>query len=338
MKIAPKAIDAFIAKPDPASRAVLFYGPDTGLTRDRAKRLSATFLAGDRDAFARVELSEAQLLADPALLADELAAISMMAPKRVIEVRDAGDKLAKVIQDAARCFNDSVLLLVCAEELSARSSLRLWFEKEAHVAAIACYHDEVRDVQDVIRKTFDAAGVRLEHDTMQYLASQLGNDRYVTYQELEKLITFAGESKILRFEDVQALVDYNRDTNFDDLVNAVADRNLQSLEHYLKMLLQEGTQPVAYLRALQRYFNRLYALHAQMQEGMSAEAVVAAARPPVFFRQAPILTRHLQQWKPDAIIKALRLLINAEIACKTSDLPMIPASSRRLLQVTQVRY
>ncbi|NBO18922.1 MAG: DNA polymerase III subunit delta, partial [Proteobacteria bacterium] len=69
----------------------------------------------------------------------------------------------------------------------------------------------------------------------------------------------------------------------------------------------------------------------------SAEAVVQGLRPPVFFRQAPILTRHAQTWQLPHILRALQLLINAELACKSTDIPPIPASSRRLLQMTQIR-
>jgi len=71
--------------------------------------------------------------------------------------------------------------------------------------------------------------------------------------------------------------------------------------------------------------------------GSSIEQVIQSARPPIFFKQVPVMTRHLNQWKTEAIVKALKLLVQAELACKTSDLPIVPASSRRLLQVTQVR-
>lgn len=337
MKIPPKSVESYIRKPDSAHRAVLIYGPDSGLVRERAKKIAAGFLDGNADPFALSELTEARVAEDPALLADELSAISMMAPKRVVMIRIGGDKLSRVIEEAASAFHKDVLLIIAADELSTRSATRLWFEKAAEAAAIACYRDEARDVQDIIRKSFDAAGVRTDRDSIEYLSQQLGNDRYVTYQELEKCITYAGEAKSLALADVQALVDYNRDISFDELVNAVADRNLQSLEKTLTLLLREGTAPVAYLRALQRYFNRLYAIRAQMSGGASAEQIIAALRPPVFFRQVPILTRHVQNWTAPAIAKALKLLVDAELACKTSDLPVVPASSRYLLQITQIR-
>jgi len=337
MKIAARATQAYLTRPDAQHRAILLYGPDSGLVRERSKILISAFLGDGYDPFALADKSGAQLLEDPALLADELSTIHFMAPRRVILVCDASDKLARLFEDSAAYFNSGTLLVACADELSARSSLRGWFEKEACTAAIACYHDDVRDIQDIIRKTLETAGVQVDRSVQDYLAAQLGNDRLVTHQELGKLITYAGDSRKISLEDAQNLVGYNREANFDDLVNALADRNLQQLDRTLMLLLREGTQPVAYIRALLRYFNRLYYIKAKMAEGMSAEAVIQSLRPQVFFKQVPIMTRHAQHWSLASLARALRMLVNAEHACKSSDIPAVPASSRFLLQVTQLR-
>lgn len=339
MKIVPKSVESFLSAPQREHRAVLIYGADSGLVRERAGKITKAIL-GDAasDPFAKIELSEAELLADPPRLADELSSVSMMCPKRVIIIYDAGNNLSKIIEPAYSCFHKDNFLIITADELSGKSSLRAFFEKNADCAALACYRDEMRDVQAIIRQKFDAANIIYDRDVLDYLAGQLGNDRYVTYQELEKLITYAGDEKKLSLNDVQLLVDYNQDTQLDDIVNAVADRNLVALEKNLTQHLREGTQPIMYLRSLQRYFNRLYAIRAQMQQGgQSAEMVISGLRPPVFWKQQPILTRHASSWNIENIIKALKLLITAELDCKTSDLPSVPASSRRLLRITQLR-
>lgn len=337
MKIAPKSTEAFLSKPGAEMRAILLYGPDSGLVRERAQRLIRHYLGQNFDPFALTELTESQLTADPAKLSDELNAISMMAPRRVLQLRDAGDKCTKIIEGAQESFNSDCTLIVCADELTPRSSLRAWFEKQSAVAAVACYHDEVRDVAEVVRSHFEKERIQTSREVIDYLCSQLGNDRYVTRQELEKISVFASEKGTLSIEEARALVDYNRETSFDELVNAVADKNLQTLEKTLTLILRENAQPVAYLRALQRYFNKLYAIRAQMQKGVSAAVVVESLRPPVFFRQAPILTRHAATWQPAQIIRALQLLVSAELACKSTDVPANPASHRRLLQITQIR-
>lgn len=339
MKIAPKAVDNFLSAPQREHNAVLIYGVDSGLVRERANKITKAILGDSAgDSFAKIEISEAELAADPPRLVDELSAISMMCPKRVIIIRDAGDKLTKTIEAASSHFHKDNFLIVTADELSGKSSLRAFFEKKTDCAALACYRDEMRDVQSIIRQKLDAAGVAYNRDVLDYLAGQLGNDRYVTYQELEKLIIYAGDEKKLSLRDTQLLVDYNKDTQTDDIVNAVADRNLVALEKTLSQHLREGTQPIMYLRSLQRYFNRLYAIHAQMKENsQNLEMVISGLRPPVFFKQVPILTRHANSWNIENIVKAMKLLITAELACKTSDLPSVSASSRKLLQVTQVR-
>ncbi len=339
MKLAPKSVESFLAAPQREHHAVLVYGVDNGLVRERCEKIIKAVLGKDAgDSFAKMELSEADILADPPCLADELSAVSMMCPKRIIIIRDAGDKLTKIIESAASCFHKDNFLLVVADELSSRSSLRAFFEKKTDCAALACYRDEMRDIQAIIRQKFDAAGIAYDREVVDYLSGQLGNDRYVTYQELEKILLYSVDSKKISLQDAQALVGYNQDANLDDIVNAVADRNIAVLEESITQHLREGTQPIMYLRSLQRYFNRLYAIRSQMQEsGQSAEMVVSGLRPPVFFKQQPILIRHAGSWNIESIIKALKLLITAELECKTSDLPAVPASSRELLRVTQLR-
>jgi DNA polymerase-3 subunit delta len=338
MKLTPKLIDAFLAAPDRDHRAALIFGVDGGLVRERMGKIIKAFLgAAASDSFAKIELSEAEILAEPTKLADELSAFSMMSPKRVIIISDAGSKLSKILESATAFFNKDTYLIVTAGELDTKSSLRSFCEKSAVFAAIACYKDEIRDVQAVIRAKFTEAGLRVGNDVIDYLASQLGNDRYVTYQELEKIILYAGEEKTLSLEAAQTLVGYNQDTKLDDLINALADKNLGALEKHLAQNIREGVQPILYLRSMMRYFSRLYAIRAQMAEGMSAEMVISGLRPPVFFKQVPILTRHASAWSADNIVKAIKLIISAELACKSSDLPATAASSRKLFQVTQVR-
>ncbi len=339
MKIAPKAIDAFLATPQREHQAALIYGIDSGLVRERAKKIITAILGNmASDPFAKIDLSETELLSDPPRLSDELSAVSMICDKRVIIINDAGDKLTKIIEQASGYFYKDNFLLVLSDELSSKSSLRAFFEKNTSCAVLACYKDEARDIQNIIRQKLESTGISYERSVLEYLTEQLGNDRYVTYQELEKLILYAGDEKKLSLNDVESLIDYNQDTKLDDLINSVADRNLAALEKNLSQHIREGTQPILYLRSLQKYFNRLYTIRTQMKEtGQSSEMVIAGMRPPVFFKQQPILVRHANNWNIENIVKALKLLIAAELDCKTSDIPTISASSRRLMKITQVK-
>jgi DNA polymerase-3 subunit delta len=337
MKLTYKTIETFLRAPGKEHRACLVYGPDSGLVRERCKLIREAFLGKNADSFALAELDMPRILEDPALLADELRMVHMLADKRVIFVRGATDKLTKIIEDAAEFLHDGIFLLVAGDDLSSRSSLRAWFEKAGNAASLPCYHDEARDIQQVIQKYFATESIIAEDGVLPYLLQQLGNDRSVTQQELTKIALFAGDTKRISLQEVRALIDYNRDVELDDVVHAVADRNLQQMDHLLQVQIRENPSPVPYLRALQRYFNRLYALRIQCDGGRNAEDLIKSLRPPVFYKNVPIMVKHVQNWKLDQIVKALRILIEAELASKSSDIPAFAASSRKLMQITQVR-
>ena len=81
-------------------RAVLVYGPDDGLVRDRTGELVAQFADDPKDAFQVARLAPGDLTSDPARLADELAAIPMLGGRRLVVVESATDALAATVESA----------------------------------------------------------------------------------------------------------------------------------------------------------------------------------------------------------------------------------------------
>jgi len=335
MKIGPREAKGFLSAPDKSCVAALFYGPDMGLGRERSQLVIKYLLGEKHDPLSILDVSEARLLSDPAMLADELSGVSLLADKRVILIRDAGDKLTKILEGAAELMRPDVYIVVLGDELSSRSSLRAWFDKAPNAAAVACYHDEARDIGELVRETFSKAGITTSSEVVQYLVSQLGNDRYVTRQELEKIMLYVGSDKHLSMEAAKQLTDHNRDTEMDEAINALADRDLGGLDRALVGLMNEGVSPIAYLRGLSRYFQRLYAIKLQAKHS-SVETVIDGLRPPVFWKQKPLLIKHARQWDVDGIAKALQLITSAELMCKSSDIPVFAASERQLFKATRV--
>lgn len=333
MKIAVKATEGFLRQPQGV--AALLYGPDAGLARERGGRLIKKLLGENYDPMSVLELNESRLLEDSARLADELSSVSLLADKRVILVRDAGDKFTKLLEATETLMRDDVFMIVLAGELGPRSSLRLWFEKAEKAASIPCYHDEARDIGELMREQFNQAGKTANMEVIQYLISQLGNDRYVTRQEIDKIILYLGDENILHLSAAEQLVNYNREADQDEMINALVDKKLADFDKSLMKLVNEGAYPVSYLRGLSRYFQRLYALKLQTRH-QPAEQIIASLKPKVFFKQVPILTRHVKQWELPAIAKALGLIQQAELVSKTSNIPVYAASQRELFKVTQL--
>ncbi|MGE0754006.1 MAG: DNA polymerase III subunit delta [Alphaproteobacteria bacterium] len=337
MKLGARAIQEYLAAPERNTHACLIYGPDNGLVLEYGKSIRNRILGAEHEDFAFVEIDAASLADDTAILADELRTVHMLAPKRLIFIRDASDKLLPAVENSAEYWHTGAFLLVVAGELPPRSLLRSWFEDSHRAAALPCYHDDARSLRQVIQQRLTEATVQLDSETLDYLAHQLGNDRRVTLNEIEKICLYAGHGGRLSFEDARSLVEYNREAQLDDIAASVADRDLRTLDRELQVALQERLSPVAYIRAIQRYFNRLYYVRGQIDNGLSTEDAIKKLRPAVFFKELPRFTRHVQQWDANMLAHALARLVQAERACKTSDLPPVPPSSRAIFQTTQIR-
>jgi len=316
MKLGTKDIAGFLAAPLKRAKGTLIYGADEGMVRERAQIIVKAVLGDQVDPFALVELDGDGLKADPARLFDELYALSLMGGQRLVWVRNAHDGLGGMLEDLEES-KLSAYLLVTAEGLSPKSSLRSWFEHSDIFAALPCYADESRDLEGLISQHFRQAGVACDRESMHYLTSQLGNDRMVTRSELDKLVLYAGDAKRLTLADMEAVTGGNAALGYDDMTRAVAGGDLKLLRRTLDMLFSEGEQPVGLVRILLKHFEKLYTLQGHCEQGLSEEQAIAKLRPPVFFKQQPLLRAQLGKWPRKKIARAMAYLIRTERSLKS---------------------
>ncbi len=334
MKLAPSRIEAFAAKPDPAVRAILVYGPDAGLVRERAERLCRSVVEDLRDPFRVAELNAAALREDPARLADEAAQLALAGGRRVVRVRDAGDGIAETIAGFLDRPVGDALIVVEAGDLPTRSKLRASFEGADQAAAIPCYADTGEALERVIREQLRAAGLDLAEEALDYLREHLGGDRLATRRELEKLALYVGPGGgRVGLDDVEACVGDSAARSIDDAVIAAADGDAGAVERALAHAYGEGESAVAVLRAAQRYFQRLHLAGGQVAQGEPPERVVDGLRPRLFWKLRSRFLAQLCNWSPARVGQALERLTAAEIACKSTGMPDQALAARALLEL-----
>ncbi len=318
-------------------RAALFYGPDGGLAHERAVALVTHVAGATDDAFRVVELPATALKDDPARLADEVAALAFGGGRRAVWIRDAGDALASgpLADVIERSAGDTVIVLE-AGELPSRSSLRKLIEGSERAVAVACYHDEARDVAGVVREAMAAHGLTVAPDALRYLSERMGGDRLVTRSELDKLALYMGTdgSRQIELADAMATVGDSAVIELDDVIAATADGRTADLERALMRALMDEN-PVRIVRACLSYFQRLHLVSTRIAAGASAIDAVGSLRPPPFRRDAERMARQLQRWSPKRLAAALDRLSQAEIECKSTALPDETMCARALLDLAR---
>ena len=325
MKLAGARVEAFLRRLDPDIRAVLLYGPDAGLVRERAETVARTICPDLRDPFRVADLAAASLVADPARLADEAAQISLMGGRRVVRVREAGDALAplfaRFLDAAIGPVGGDTLVVAEAGDLPARSALRRVFDESPAAAAIGCYPDGARDLAAMIRDACAAHRIRISRDASDFLVEHLGGDRLLTRAEIDKLTLYAGDGGQIELDDARAVVADSALLSLDDALFAAVEGDAAALDRALARVFQEGGSPVTVVRALLRHLQRLHLLAARIAAGVSTEEALRAARPPIFFREQDSWRRQLQRWSEARLRGALDRVAEAEFHMKLTGLP-----------------
>lgn len=327
-----RAIKAFVEAPDPEIVAVLIYGPDGGLARERGDALARRIVSDFKDPFNYIELGDQDLKEEPARLVDEAAALSFAGGARVVRLRTSGEAAAKpaaALLDAldAGHLKPNALVLIEAGDLAPRSGLRKAFEGARRGAALPCYVDSPADVRALAETMAQAEDLRFEPDALDLVVAALGEDHGVSRAELDKLILYVGPKATrggpgtITLDDVRASLVDGLGKAAEDAAAAAVDGAPKALSAALFKAEAAGASPIAILRMLYRQCARLEAARAAMDDGASAQTAMKKLRPPIFFAEQRAFERRLSQWSGARLAAALRMLTETEMEAKRTGAP-----------------
>lgn len=333
MIVKAQEADRFVANPPKHLRAALVYGPDAGLVQERAEKLLKSVVTDLADAFNVADLNESVLLSDPARLADEAAAISMMGGRRVVRVRGASNNLADLFEQFLDDPVGDALVVVEAGDLAKSSGLPKLFGNADKAAAIACYADTARSLEDVVRDTLRAGGFSIAPDALADAVSRLGSDRGVTRRELEKLMLYAQGKKSVTLEDVLAAMGDEAEARAEEASDAAGSGDLSRLDLALERLWTADVSVNQVLRGAMGHFQRLTLVKESMGRGESLDAAMRRLRPPVHFLREQAFKAQLSRWNEERLADALDMLLEAEALSRTTAVPAQAVCGRVLMNI-----
>lgn len=339
MKLTWKQIEPFLKNPDPKARVVLVYGPDDGLMRERSKTIAKTVTPDLDDPFNVVTLPADILAEDPARLNDEANAMSMMGGARLIKITDGADKLTPLVKEYLENPSQENLVIIEADNLGTRSSLRQACEKAKNAAALPCYVEDERGMSNLIRESLMNENLRIDPDALQYFAANITGDRGRARGEIDKLITYmkGSDQKSVTLKDVQASCGDTGTATLDELIYAVAGADAKTAMAAYHRLIGEGVADIVILRTLQNHFRRLHYTAAQMGQGQSLDSAVKSLQPPIFFKFEQPFKAQVSKWRGPKLDIVMGKLADLEAQTKTTGTPVQTLCAQAILSLSMMR-
>lgn len=289
-------------------RAVLIYGPDAGLVDELCDK-SIDILSIEKDNI--FALDSADLRDKQDALFAEACTPSMFGGRKMVIISNAGDSDSKTIKDLVKHPGLDAMVVVTAGDLRSGGSLRTLFESGDNIATVACYTDDTKTLETLIRnELFSNAGIKqISPDAMVYMTSHLGGDRGITRGFLGKIALYVNDKKTIDLDDVEKCLPDTGASNTDDFLYSLTAGHIQQTMLALDRLLYDGAEPNMLVRMLDRHFKTLLT------------AVVDGQLPRLFWKVADKFNLAMKIWPANDISAVLIRLNELEGQMRTTGMP-----------------
>jgi DNA polymerase-3 subunit delta len=310
-------------KPIPA---ILLLGEETYLRDSCRAQLIERFVAEAARTWAVSRYSAKRGETQSAL--EQSQTMAMLSPQQVVFLEDAeaieeyGEKNRDDAVARLEAYLDNpapfTLLVMEATALDQRMKLgKLMAEK---TLVVECglgekVEDRLRVAIPLAKALAKEEGAEFERGAAEDLAEFVAADLMRLKTEIKKLATYAGERKLIRRQDVSALVISEKTTTVWELADMLASRQGKTALEFLDRLLRDGEEPLQMLGAITWMYRKLIEA-SEIRGAMNGwqAARTLGMRP----EQADIALRAARKTSKTQLLNGLRALEKADDRLKSS--------------------
>lgn len=229
------------------------------------------------------------------------ANLSLFAEKRLLELRipngKPGDKgAAALLHYLARPAEDTVLL-ISLPKLDGSTQKTKWAKAlidGKDVQFLQVWPVDAAQLPQWIRQRLSQAGLAADQEAVELIAARVEGNLLAAAQEIEKLKLLAEDGRVTA-DTVQAAVADSARYDVFGLIDAALQGHPEHSLRMLEGLRGEGIEAPVILWALARELRLLANIAQQYAQGVPLERAFSQARPPVWDKRRPLVSKALQR-------------------------------------------
>ncbi len=250
---------------------------------------------------------------------DEVETLPMMAPRRVVllrEIQDLTDKEWAVLEPLFETPVDSTVFILVGSKIDKRKKFyKLLYEQAVHVEFKKPFENQI---PGWIRHICKGHELTISDEAIQLVHRLVGNQLTEIESEVVKLKDYLGTRTHVELEDVAQCVSKKREENVFDLTEKIAEGDrVQSLVH-LVQLLDQGQSEIGIVSLVARHMRILLLIKQGMEQNLAGQRLATFAQVPSYY-----LSDYVQQakrWSVKKLEGTLLILAETDRALKSSPL------------------
>ncbi len=291
-------------------RLFLFYGENQGLKKEFKQ-----ILKNQNKEKEILNLFQDEIIKNKNVLLSEINNRSLFNKNKIIFINEANDNILELINEVQENIQDEKIYLFC-NILEKRSKIRNFFEKSKLCGIVPCYHDNEITIRKIItEKMRDYQG--LTGQVINLIIQNTGLDRNKVNNEIEKISSCFKDKKIDP-DKVDSLLNIRTNDNFNLLKDEAINGNKINTNRLLGDTVFEAENNINYLNSINQRINKLNEIESMKIHHSNLETLVSSLKPPVFWKDKPIIIEQSKKWNKNKILEVLKKTYNAEVEIKSN--------------------
>jgi DNA polymerase III subunit delta len=272
----------------------LFYGDNEGLKEETIKNL---FEKNFVDKIQRYE--EKEILDNDNDFFNSVLTKSFFDNEKLIIINRVTDKIRETIEELMEKSPEGIQIILNSKNLEKKSTLRKIFEKEKLVICVPFYEDNSQTLNSIISLFFRNKKIPISQQLINVLIERSRGDRKNLKNELEKIETYTLNKKKLNLGEIIRLTNLAENYSASELVDHSLAKNTRKTVTILNENSFSDEDNIIIIRTLLAKLKRLVKIYELVDEKNNIERAVSACKPPIFWKDKPLVIQQIRSWKKD---------------------------------------
>ena len=287
----------------------LFYGNNEGLKEETIKNF---FEKNYQNKIHRYE--EKEILDDVGNFFNVVLTKSFFDNEKLIIINRATDKIRELVEELIEKNPEDIKIILNSKNLEKKSNLRKFFEKEKIIITVPFYEDNNQTLNSIVSLFFRNKKIPISQQLINVLVERSRGDRKNLKNELQKIETYSLNKKNLHLEEIMKLTNLADNYSASELVDHSLAKNTRKTVTILGENNYSDEDNIIIIRTLLAKLKRLVKIYDLIDEKNNIEQAISACKPPIFWKDKPLVTQQIRSWKKDGL---------EQLICKTNEIELL---------------
>ncbi len=302
-----------INKIDPfKNNLILFYGQNEGLKDENILKLSSKF-------HSIIKYDEREVLENQDNFFESIFSGSLFDENKFVIINQASDKIVKIIEILIEKKEKikEIAILLNANSLEKKSKLRSIFEK--NLLCVPFYIDNNETLFKFTETFLKQKKINISPLNINFLVNKCNGDRRNLKNELHKIEMFCLNKRNIKDEELQKLVCLSENKNISELIDCCLVKDEKNTINILNDNIFNNDDSILITRTFLNKLKKIHKLILSYEKNKNLNETIRNARPPIFWKDKPIVEKQIRTWKPDLIKKLIIDINEIELQIKRNN-------------------